>query len=274
MGKKAAKKKSNDRGYCTASTLTIKKSPTTTSDQLKEETVTPPSLGSNVADQQSPHSIRVQAEASHILRFRNGNIYKGSLYPPIPVEVHYQYSFGSSSFLRDILTFTSSVPSIPANWRCHLWTYARANRVLHALEGAGVTDDMSCESIVAMRGCDERACIEWIIQNFPHKLPSGWCEYDMEREGNQELSTLQNGDATDVRPVTDNGRPSSPPPVKIISDMERSHLLRTNQEIENRSTFLPLQRARQLVIDIQRELDDLTLPPPTSGPPQPLPPLL
>jgi HrpA-like RNA helicase len=254
--KKSSKKKPDSRGFNTSSVLAVKQPPAeiekiTEQIHAVEESKAMPSLAEE--DIVTEHSRRVCTEIINIQRYGIGNIYRGALFPPLTIDIQCQFGFHSKDVLSLLLDFAKLTPiTLPILWKLPLWTYMRSHRVLHALVGAGFENSVACDAVVQLRGWDDRACAEWIILNYPEKLPVDWCDQDL-LSSDLSGAIVAPGDAGVADAV------ATSVIVKSLSKKERVDMLKSNQEQEA-AIFKRKQHVRQLILDIQREHDQSAMP--------------
>lgn len=236
MGPKKSKKKQQDtRGYATIS-VPIKKAPAEKELDIKIENPEPEDSSVEVVPTESPEELeqkrRIAAEIIHMQKSNSGTIYRGQLYPKTKLDIYSSFNIDSRELFEALLEFTKQLNNVPTCWLCPLWNYQRVARVFHALCGAGLSIPLAREAVSAMKGYDERACIEWAIENRPDDLPVGWS-------------------VSNIHDVTVDHQ------ALAIAENEKlqykEQLSRVQQE--DSAKFLVVKQAKELVAEIDREND-------------------
>jgi hypothetical protein len=202
--------------------------------------------GVKMTSKQSLFQQRVSSEVIHIKKMNavddhTGNIYRGQLFPPVPVEADVMAIVPTPSLLQRLIShaqlLSNSEDCYPLSYNIPSWNYERAMRVMHALGGARFSVDSSCKALLATRGYDERAAVEHALLNFPpDQVPNGWCE----------------APAQSTRVV-----PEGCDEVASVSSAEQDLLLENLalHKSKEKDYFEAVQRAKQLAITIQQEND-------------------
>lgn len=177
MAPKKAKKRIDDRGYATTSVSSSSRVQSVKVEDIDE--AQPPIL----VEMPSPKPIESSQALEHqrhvdieIQRSSSRSSYSLRLLPQVKIEVQQHFAITPRDFFLKIQLFTKSLHSIPTFWSLSVWSYERVSKIVGTLEGIGLPFELSCEAVYATRGYDERAAVEWIIENFPEKTPLGWCE--------------------------------------------------------------------------------------------------